>query len=285
MRFLAALFLIAGMLVVQVSRSAAQEATPVAGACAIEPRTSDEISALAEEAATLPAPETSASSVRLPAGDAVDEETITQLLATLNEADACAAERDLERFLALYTDRFVVESIFGPEPEGIAEGSAPDDREDAAPEPSGPLVNVIDAAVLLDDSRVAAHVFKLGEPGFGSIVWFELVDGRWLVDEIRRAADPPVGTTTVPEGAQSLVDSVIEDAAESLSVEPDELELVSIKSVDWPDGGLGCPREGEAYIAVITPGYRIVLTDGSNAIVYHTDTVASIVQCSGIEGD
>ncbi|CAN5657611.1 hypothetical protein BH23CHL5_BH23CHL5_18830 [soil metagenome] len=285
MRLLAALLVITGILVVQVSRSAAQEATPVAGACAIEPRTSDEISVLSEEASTQPAPETSAASVRLPAGDSVDEETITQLLTTLNEADACAAERDLGRFLALYTDRFVVESIFAPEPEGIAEGAIPDDQEDAAPEPSAPQVTVIDAAVLLDDSRIAAHVFKLGEPGFGSIVWFELVDGRWLVDEIRRAADPPVGTTTVPAGAQSLVDRVIEDAAEELGVEAEDLELVSIKSVDWPDGGLGCPREGEAYIAVITPGYRIVLSAGSNAIVYHTDTVRSIVQCSGIEGD
>src|SRR5680860_1250235 len=100
------------------SAAIAQSGTPVPGGCQVPPRTNVEVANLAELAAT-PTGETGFGSVRLPDGEPAEEETIEMLLATLNEADACAGARDLPRFLALYTEEFVIHSILAPEPAGV----------------------------------------------------------------------------------------------------------------------------------------------------------------------
>jgi hypothetical protein len=46
-------------------------------------------------------------------------------------------------------------------------------------------------------------------------------------------------------------------AAKRLAAE--QLRVISIEAVQWPDSSLGCPRPGMAYAQVITPGYRIQL--------------------------
>ncbi|CAN5614004.1 hypothetical protein BH23CHL4_BH23CHL4_17250 [soil metagenome] len=257
----------------------AQPATPVTGECAVAPRSSEEVRLLSERAAT-PTVDVATGTVRLPAGDPVDAETIDLLLATLDEADACAQARDLLRFLALYTDSFIVESILAPEPAGVIPGNQPPGQENQAGTPTVAPTNVIDDARLLEDGRIAAHVFTTGASDFGTIVWFELVDDRWRIDDIRQSADPPSGTTTVPAGAEAVVDAAVADAAFELGVSPDEISLVSIKSVDWPDTALGCPEEGGVYAQVITPGYRILLTDSSETRTYHTDAAGTVVNCT-----
>ena len=257
----------------------AQPATPVAAACSIEPRSEEEVTLLAQQAAT-PTAGTPTGSVRLPEGEPVDAETTAQLLATLDEADACAQARDLLRFLALYTENFIVESIFAPEPAGVTQGSQPPDQVNPAGTPTPLPTNVIDDAVLLDDGRIAAHVFVTGSNDFGTIVWFERVNDRWLIDDIRQSADPPSGTTTIPAGAEAIVDTVITDAAAQLGKSPDDISLVSIKAVDWPDTALGCPQEGGVYAQVITPGYQIEITDGTETLTYHTDLQGTFVNCT-----
>jgi hypothetical protein len=50
-----------------------------------------------------------------------------------------------------------------------------------------------------------------------------------------------------------------------IGVEPAETATVVVaESVIWPDSSLGCPRPGEMYLQVLTPGYRVVLeADGT----------------------
>jgi hypothetical protein len=257
----------------------AQPATPVANTCSIEPRSEEEVTLFAQQAAT-PASDTATGSVRLPEGEPVDAETTAQLLATLDEADACAQARDLLRFLALYTEDFIVESILAPEPAGVTRGSQPPAQINPAGTPTPPPTNVIDDAVLLEDGRIAAHVFVAGANAFGTIVWFERVNDRWLIDDIRQSADPPSGTITIPAGAEPIVDTVITDAAAELGISSDDISLVSIKSVDWPDTALGCPQEGGVYAQVITTGYQIEITDGTTTLTYHTDAAGTVVNCT-----
>lgn len=61
------------------------------------------------------------------------------------------------------------------------------------------------------------------------------------------------------------------DLAARLAVPEEEIELVRSETVEWRDSSLGCAQEGEAYLQVITPGYRIVLSVGSILYEYHTD--------------
>jgi hypothetical protein len=261
------------------AQSGTPVATPASTVCSIEPRSQEEVTLLAQQAAT-PTGSPATGSVRLPEGEPVDAETTEQLLATLDEADACAQERDLLRFLALYTEDFIVESILASEPAGVVQGSQPPAQINPAGTPTPPPSNVIDVAVLLEDGRIAAHVFVTGSTDFGTIVWFEQINDRWLIDDIRQSADPPSGTTTIPAGAEPIVDAAIADAAGTLGASPDDITIISIKAVDWPDTALGCPEEGGVYAQVITPGYRIELTDGSTTLTYHTDALETVVNCT-----
>lgn len=260
--------------------AAAQDATPApAGGCSVEPRSQEEVNALAAIAAATPEGESSPVTVRLPAGDPVDEVVISELLATLDEADACAAEQDILRFLALYSDYFIVTYVFGDEPVGIDDGGQTAPQINAEGTPVAP-VNVIDDAVEIDDGIIAAHVFITGSSDFGSIVWFVRQDDRWIIQDIASAGDPPQGRADIPAEAEGIVDRVLEDASSVLSVDVDDLNVASFKPVDWPDASLGCPEEDGIYAAVVTPGYRIVVTGGDRTLTYHTDRQGSFVNCS-----
>jgi hypothetical protein len=59
------------------------------------------------------------------------------------------------------------------------------------------------------------------------------------------------------------------DLASRLNVSAGEIELVSFESITWPDGGLGCPQPGIAYIQVQVEGYRILLSHKGAAYPYH----------------
>jgi hypothetical protein len=277
MRYLA---LIAILILLGLGRSTvvAQDATPVSGDCTIDPRPVEEVRALAERAAT-PFAGSAQGAVRLPAGEPVDEETIAQLLAILNGADACSEAQDVFRFLAHYSDEFIIRYILADEPAGIAPGQQPPGVNPAgtpAPEP----VTVIDAAVLLDDGTIAAHIFETGVSDFGTIVFFVPEGDRWLIDDIANSADPPSGRAEVPAGAEGIVAAVIDDAATTLGVSPETVTVATIKASDWPNAALGCPEEGGVYAEVVTPGYRIVVTDGSASLTYHTDLQGAIVNCT-----
>lgn len=83
--------------------------------------------------------------------------------------------------------------------------------------------------------------------------------------------DAPVPEPAVPEGARPLVDIAKSDLSRRKGVATDQIRVVSIEEVDWPNGSLGFPKPGMVYIQVIIPGYRIVLTDGSQNYEYHAD--------------
>jgi hypothetical protein len=74
--------------------------------------------------------------------------------------------------------------------------------------------------------------------------------------------------TSVP-GA-SLVDQAKADLAARLSIDVNSIEVVSAEAVEWADSSLGCPREGMAYLQVITPGTHILLRAGDQVYSYHS---------------
>jgi len=60
--------------------------------------------------------------------------------------------------------------------------------------------------------------------------------------------------------------------AAHLKVEMSALILQSANKQDWPDGALGCPKEGVAYPQVVTPGFLLVFTDAAQAQSYAVHT-------------
>jgi hypothetical protein len=76
----------------------------------------------------------------------------------------------------------------------------------------------------------------------------------------------PREDTTYPE---AQVEQAQQDLAQRLSTSPEDIEVVSVEAVTWPDASLGGAREGGA-IQVLTPGFRIVLGFAGEEYAYHT---------------
>jgi hypothetical protein len=45
----------------------------------------------------------------------------------------------------------------------------------------------------------------------------------------------------------------------------------SIEHKKWGNTSLGCPKPGEMYAQVVTPGWLIVLSGGGKTLEYHTN--------------
>ncbi|HET9661754.1 MAG TPA: hypothetical protein VFP05_15610, partial [Thermomicrobiales bacterium] len=108
-------------------------------------------------------------------------------------------------------------------------------------------------------------------------------DGAWLIDQIGSGpGDIPVGgpsDVTIPAEAQPLVDLVLQDAAATLGVDASSLSVAAIETVEWPDASLGCAEDGGVYAQVVSPGYRITVTDGTTSLEYHTGLNDAFVTC------
>ncbi len=59
--------------------------------------------------------------------------------------------------------------------------------------------------------------------------------------------------------------------AEDIGVEADQLDVVSVKPVQWRNSSLGCPQKGMNYLDVITPGYQVKLRAGDTYYYVHTN--------------
>ncbi len=83
----------------------------------------------------------------------------------------------------------------------------------------------------------------------------------------------------VPGDAEPVVKLAKEDLASRKGIDKDDITVVNIESVDWPDAGLGCPEPGKVYAQVVTPGYRIFLSYEKKKYKYHSDKENRVVYC------
>ena len=67
----------------------------------------------------------------------------------------------------------------------------------------------------------------------------------------------------------SLVQQARQDLAGRLAIQVDEIDFLAFESVVWPDGSLGCPQPGIAYIQVQREGYKILLGYAGREYAYH----------------
>lgn len=82
-----------------------------------------------------------------------------------------------------------------------------------------------------------------------------------------------------PAGADAAVRAALNDLAARLKIAPENVQVVSVQAIDWPDTSLGCPQPGMFYAQVITPGYKISLSTGSQQAEYHADKRGRVVKC------
>ena len=100
------------------------------------------------------------------------------------------------------------------------------------------------------------------------------------------AAPTPVDTPSPAAGedeAPDMVESARAALANRLNILPQNIEVVSVEQVQWPDTSLGCPREGEMYAQVIVPGQRVILDVAGERYTYHTGG-GNVILCEGEAG-
>ncbi len=58
---------------------------------------------------------------------------------------------------------------------------------------------------------------------------------------------------------------------EKLGIPTEEITILEVQEVEWPDSCLGVVQPDQMCLQVITPGYRIVVEVKGKKIILHTD--------------
>ncbi|MGH8250187.1 MAG: hypothetical protein ACREVI_05745 [Steroidobacteraceae bacterium] len=95
-------------------------------------------------------------------------------------------------------------------------------------------------------------------------------------------SEEQTGSTAVPGGipvensveklspAQRDIATLAIDAlAADLGIARDRISVDTVRAVEWPDSSVGCPKPGQAYLQVITPGHKITLRAEDRIHVVH----------------
>lgn len=90
------------------------------------------------------------------------------------------------------------------------------------------------------------------------------------------------GGDAMQSTSAALVARATADLAQRLDMDASQIEVVSVRAVEWRDGSLDCARGGMMVPQVITPGYLIVLSAGGVKYEYHTsDWAGGLVKFCG----
>lgn len=81
-----------------------------------------------------------------------------------------------------------------------------------------------------------------------------------------------------PEGLPDLILEKIRELFRDYP--PEEIKIVLVEQVTWPDTSLGCPEPGKFYAQVLVPGYRIVVEVRGRKFEVHTDLSGRVVICT-----
>jgi hypothetical protein len=133
------------------------------------------------------------------------------------------------------------------------------------------LVLVVGCALLLA---------ACGDPGTGVDTTTSSID---LTTSTTMAST--ITTETFMPSESDLVDVAIADLATRLGVSEEEVEVLRVEAVTWPDASLGCPRGGEVYAQVIVEGSRVLLQTDERVYDYHAGDDGEIFFCPSDERD
>ncbi len=81
--------------------------------------------------------------------------------------------------------------------------------------------------------------------------------------------EPPL--TSTGDSEERALNAAKTDLAQSLNITADQIQVVKVEAVEWPDASLGCPKPGMMYAQVVTPGYHIILSVGGQEYDYRAN--------------
>ena len=190
---------------VAAGSTTAQTATPASYPVAPDPSECIAESASLEKIATIlrtpvAEPAGSPAPFLIPTGKPADSETSAHITATLRQVFACANAGNARRVASFYTDEFVRDFFGGVPTEDLLEFLAIPPQP--LPEDQKRIIIRFGEVQMLPDGRAGVVIVldepedpRTEEPDFAIL---ELVEGRWLVDELHEdggtAGTPATGT-------------------------------------------------------------------------------------------
>lgn len=87
-------------------------------------------------------------------------------------------------------------------------------------------------------------------------------------------------TESVDTEAIRMTEMAIIDLATRLTVDVNQVNILSIEPHIWANTSLGCPRPGKVYAEQTVPGYLLILESNGQEYVYHMDTVSTVILCT-----
>jgi hypothetical protein len=88
-----------------------------------------------------------------------------------------------------------------------------------------------------------------------------------------------ISPAATPQAVDGETATLLAAIARELDVAAEAVTISSLEPVDWPDSSLGCPRPGEVYLDVITPGYRVIVAVDGQEHELHADERGNVVRC------
>ena len=60
-----------------------------------------------------------------------------------------------------------------------------------------------------------------------------------------------------------------QDLAQRLGIDQDQIDVETVRHVQWRSGATGCPEPGKSYSMAIVPGVLILLRSGGQVYRFH----------------
>jgi hypothetical protein len=128
------------------------------------------------------------------------------------------------------------------------------------------------------EARQAAYLSVL----VGTHPFASAIDAALTPEEVLNRIQAMVRdeSAATPVAASPALDPIVAAIAEALGVAADRVDVLSVEPRQWSDASLGCPKPGEMYAEVITPGYRVIVAVNGERIEFHSDEGGHVVRCS-----
>lgn len=97
-----------------------------------------------------------------------------------------------------------------------------------------------------------------------------------------------IDTTSTSENQlneETVVQKAVGDLASKLDVAEEEIEVMEVRDVQWPDGALGCPEPGKMYTQAVVGGTRVILGADERVYDYHAGADGEPFLCRSDEKD
>jgi len=129
---------------------------------------------------------------------------------------------------------------------------------------------VFDSAVAHKEAMSPILNRSFSEVNELAAVTHTMIDRMTLSLEVKMVTNKPSKSRNQNSLERQMVLQAKKDLAQRLSVEADQINLLEVRQVTWPDSSLGCPQPGKVYNQEPQDGLLIRLEIGGRMYFYHS---------------